>query len=140
MRDRQRSERAEATSGARSGDPRYMLARDRGPERELVRNIVDSKRTVGSWFFLGALIVLLGSSSKMPGPIRYFSTLVWALLAIAVVVDSFLISRRIKRLVTERFPKTTMKLGSLYFYGIMRGLQFRRLRSPKTAVDLGAKI
>lgn len=139
MKNRQRSERAEASAGARAGDPRYMLARDRGPERELVRNIVDSRRTVGSWFIVGAVIVLLGSSSKMPTQVQIAANLLWALLAISVVVDSFLITRRIKRLIGERFPKSSVRMGSLYMYGIMRGLSFRWMRSPKPAVPLGTQ-
>ena len=67
MRERQRQERAEASAGMRAGDERYLLARDRGPERALVRNIVDSRRTVGTWFFAGALIVLIGSSTTHAG-------------------------------------------------------------------------
>ena len=51
MRARQREERAEATTGMRNGDEKFLLARDRGPERALVRAIVDSRRTVGTWFF-----------------------------------------------------------------------------------------
>jgi hypothetical protein len=140
MRERQRQERAEASAGMRAGDERYLLARDRGPERALVRNIVDSRRTVGTWFFAGAIIVLIGSSTRMPVSVQLFANVLWALLAIGVLVDSVLISRRIKKLVGERFPKTTQRMGSLYIYGVMRGLTFRRMRVPKPAVDLGAKV
>lgn len=139
-KDRQRAERAEASAGMRAGDERYLLARDRGPERKLVRDIVDSRRTVGTWFFAGALIVLIGSSTKMPVQIQVFANLLWALLAVGVIVDSFLISRKVKRLVAERFPKSTQRVGSLYLYGIMRGLTFRRMRVPKPQVDLGTKV
>jgi hypothetical protein len=140
MRARQKVERGEASAGMRAGDPRYLLARDRGPERELVRNIVDSRRTVGTWFFGGAVIVLIGSSTRMPVQVQLFANLLWAALAIAVIVDSFLIARRVRKLVTERFPKTTLRVGSLYLYAIMRGLSFRRMRVPKPAVPLGTKI
>ncbi|MEV8507580.1 DUF3043 domain-containing protein [Actinoplanes sp. NPDC051475] len=140
MRERQRSERAEASAGMRSGDERYLLARDRGPERALVRNIVDSRRTAGTWFFVGAIIVFIGSTGKMPLQVQIGANLLWAILAVTVVVDSILISRRIKKLVTERFPKTTQRLGSLYLYGIMRGLTFRKMRVPKPQVELGAKV
>jgi hypothetical protein len=140
MRARQKVERGEASAGMRAGDPRYLLARDRGPERELVRNIVDSRRTVGTWFFGGAVIVLIGSSTRMPVQVQLFANLLWAALAIAVIVDSFLIARRVRKLVTERFPKTTLRMGSLYLYAIMRGLSFRRMRVPKPAVPLGTKI
>ena len=140
MRERQRSERAETAAGMRAGDERYLLARDRGPERALVRDIVDSRRTVGTYFFVGAFIVIFGSGSWMPPVVQLAATVLWTVLAVAVIADSFLISRRIKTLVGERFPKTTQRIGSLYLYGIMRGLTFRRMRVPKPRVEIRDKI
>ena len=140
MRERQKLERAEASAGMRAGDERYLLARDRGPERALVRNIVDAKRTAGTWFFAGAIIVFVGSTGAMPPVVRNGSTLLWAILAIAVVIDSILISRKVKKLVSERYPDTTQRMGSLYLYGMMRGLTFRRMRVPKPQVKLGDKV
>ena len=140
MRERQKVERAEASAGMRAGDERYLLARDRGPERALVRNIVDAKRTAGTWFFAGAIIVFIGSTGAMPTAVQLGANLLWAILAIAVIVDSILISRKVKKLITERFPKTTQRMGSLYLYGVMRGLTFRRMRVPKPHVELGDKI
>jgi Protein of unknown function (DUF3043) len=139
-KDRQRAERAEAAAGMRAGDERYLLARDRGPERALVRNIVDSRRTVGTWFFAGALIVLLGSSTRMPPAIQLAANLLWAILAVGVILDSVLIYRKVKKLVAARFPKTTARMRSLYLYGIMRGLTFRRMRVPKPKINLGDPI
>lgn len=140
MRARQREERAEAQAGMRAGDERFLLPRDRGPERALVRAIVDSRRTVGTWFFAGAIIVLLGSSQSLPVAVQVASNLIWAALALGVVLDSVLISRRVKRLISERFPKTEQKMGSLYLYAVMRGLTFRKMRIPKPQVPLGAKV
>jgi hypothetical protein len=139
MRERQREERAEATAGMRAGDERYLLARDRGPERALVRNIIDARRTVGTWFFGGALIVLIGSTVRIPA-VQLASNLLWALLAVAVIVDSVLIARTVKKRVKEQFPKTSQRLGSLQLYGVMRGLTFRRMRVPKPQVELGDKV
>jgi Protein of unknown function (DUF3043) len=140
MRAKQRAERAEASAGMRSGDERYLLARDRGPERLLARNIVDSRRTVGTWFFGGALVVLIGSSGAMPPAVRLVSNLLWAALALGVVVDSVLISRKVKRLVRERFPNTTQRMGSLYLYAITRSITFRRMRMPKPKVQIGDAV
>ncbi|UQU63275.1 DUF3043 domain-containing protein [Couchioplanes caeruleus] len=140
MRERQRTERAEASEGMRSGDERYLLARDRGPERRLVRDIVDSRRTAGTWFFVGAIIVFIGSTGRMPYQVQLAANLLWAILALSVIVDSILISRRIKKLVTQKYPNTTQRMGSLYMYGIMRALTFRRMRVPKPQVELGTKI
>lgn len=139
VRERNRVERAEAAAGMKAGDERFLLARDRGPERALARDIVDARRTVGTWFFGGALIVLVGSSVRNPA-IQLASNLLWALLAIGVVVDSVLIARKVKKLVNARFPKTGQRVGSLQIYGVMRALTFRRMRVPKPRVELGASI
>ncbi|SDT64707.1 DUF3043 domain-containing protein [Actinoplanes derwentensis] len=139
LRERQRAERAEASEGMRNGDERYLLARDRGPERSLVRDLVDSRRTAGSYFIGGAVVVLIGSSIAIPA-VQLASNLIWAALALAVLIDSIFIARRIKKQVQTRFPQTDQRLGSLYFYGIMRGLTFRRMRIPKPKVDLGATV
>lgn len=139
VRERQRVERAEAAEGMRQGDERYLLARDRGPERKLVRDIIDARRTVGTWFFGGALIVLIGSTIRIPA-VQLASNVLWALLAVAVIVDSVLIARKVKKLVKERFPKSSVRVGSLQLYGVMRGLTFRRMRVPKPQVELGDKI
>ncbi|MGY0006083.1 DUF3043 domain-containing protein [Micromonospora sp. I033] len=135
-REQRRAARAEAAAEfRREGGPR-----DRGPERLLARNVVDSRRTVGTWFFGGALIVLLGSNQAMPPIIRLLSNLLWGALALGVVIDSVLISRKIKKLVRERYPKSTERLGSLYFYAIMRSITFRKMRAPAPQVNIGDKI
>ncbi|MEU2614157.1 DUF3043 domain-containing protein [Micromonospora sp. NPDC007271] len=135
-REQRRAARAEAAAEfRREGGPR-----DRGPERLLARSVVDSRRTVGTWFFGGALIVLLGSNQAMPPIVRLISNLLWGALALGVVIDSVLISRKIKKLVRERHPKSTERLGSLYFYAIMRSITFRRMRAPQPQVTIGDKI
>lgn len=135
-KERRRQLRAEAAAEfRREGGPR-----DRGPERLLARNVVDSRRTVGTWFFGGALIVLIGSSAAMPPTVRLVSNLLWAALAVGVVIDSVLISRKIKKLVRERFPDTGQRMGSLYLYAIMRSITFRKMRAPAPRVNLGDPV
>ncbi|MFI5832781.1 DUF3043 domain-containing protein [Micromonospora sp. NPDC051300] len=135
-REQRRTARAEAASEfRREGGPR-----DRGPERLLARNVVDSRRTIGTWFFGGALIVLVGSNQAMPPIVRLLSNVLWGALALGVLVDSVLISRKIKKLVRARFPKSTEKLGSLYFYAIMRSITFRKMRAPAPRVAIGEKV
>jgi hypothetical protein len=135
-REQRRSRRADAAAEfRREGGPR-----DRGPEKALARDVVDSRRTVGTWFFVGALVVLLGSQQTMPPVVQLASNLLWALLAVGVVVDSVLISRKIKKLVRARYPKTEQKMGSLYLYAIMRGMTFRRMRAPAPRVKIGDPI
>jgi len=135
-REQRRKQRAErAAEFRREGGPR-----DRGPEKALARDVVDSRRTIGTWFFGGALLVLLGSQPAMPQAVQLASNLLWALLALGVVVDSILISRKIKRLIRARFPKTDQRVGSLYLYAIMRAMTFRRMRAPTPRVKIGDPI
>jgi hypothetical protein len=139
-RAKSREDRAERRRAMMAGDERYLLPRDKGPEKALVRDIVDRRLTIGTWFFGGALLVLIGSSRAMPPVIQLFSNLFWAALAVGTVVDSFLLAREIKRKVRARFPKYEGRMGSLYLYATMRGLTFRRMRVPKPRVKLGERI
>src|SRR5690606_19980545 len=136
LRERQRQERAEARRAMLAGDERYLPPRDRGPERRLVRNIVDARRNVGTWFFGIAIVILVVSSIPVPPQVRLAVDVVWVATLIAIVIDSFLLSRLVKRLVSERFPKT-QKFGGLYFYAIMRSLTLRRMRIPLPQVKPG---
>jgi len=139
QREERRARRREVTEGMRRGDERYLSARDKGPERALARDIVDSRRTIGTWFFGGALIVLFGSSAAMPPTVRLAANLAWGLLAVAVIVDSLLLCRKLKRLLRERYPDSTVRRGSLYLYVVMRSITFRRLRIPQPRVKVGEK-
>ncbi|MFV2019449.1 DUF3043 domain-containing protein [Micromonospora sp. LOL_023] len=135
-REQRRARRAAISEEfRREGGPR-----DRAPERGLARDVVDSRRTVGTWFFGGALLVLIGSGPTMPPAVQLGSNLLWVTLAVLVVVDSVLISRRIRKLVRQRYPKSDQRMGGLYFYAIMRAMTFRRMRTPTPRVQLGDKI
>ena len=140
MRDKQREIRAEARAGMMAGKEEYLLPRDKGPERALVRDIVDSRRNVASYLLPGTLVVLFGSSAAMPAQVRLGVNLFWFMLAFAMVVDSVLLSRRIKKLVRAKFPKSTVRWGSLYLYAIMRSISFRRMRMPAPKVKIGTQL
>jgi hypothetical protein len=139
LKEKQRAERAEAMAGMRAGDDRYLMARDKGPERALVRDIVDSRHTVGTWFFGSAFVLLLVTSVRQPA-LAFYGQLFWFVIALATIVDTVLICRKVKRLVRERFPKSQVRMGSLYFYAFMRAITFRRLRMPRTRVKFGDPI
>jgi hypothetical protein len=139
-REKTREERAERRAGMAAGDERYLLARDKGPERALVRDIVDRRLTVGTWFFAGALVVIVGSSALMPPVVRLAANMLWITLAMATLADSVLLALRVRQLVRARFPKTQQRMRSLYLYAAMRGVTFRRLRVPRPRVRLGAEI
>jgi hypothetical protein len=134
------ADRAETRAGMLRGDEKYLLPRDRGPERQLVRNIVDSRRTVGTWFLSAALLILFGTNPVWPIGVRYISQLLWLVIAGLFIIDSILLSRRVGKLVWTRFPKTEQRKPSLFLYAIMRSITFRKMRMPKPVVKIGDKI
>lgn len=139
MRQKDRESRAERRAGMMAGDEKYMLPRDRGPERGLIRDIVDSRRNVATYFLAAALVVIVGSSAAMPPAVRFASNVFWIIIALGVIVDSILLSRLIRRVLRERFPQSTARMGANYMYGIMRTLSFRRMRVPTPRLRVGEK-
>lgn len=140
VREQRRERRREVTEGMRRGDERFLSGRDRGPARALARDVVDSRRTVGTFFFAGALIVLLGSSASMPAQVRLVANLLWAVLAAAVILDVLLLCRKVKRLLRERHPDSTERMGGLYLYVAMRSITFRKLRIPLPRLKFGDPV
>jgi hypothetical protein len=134
------ADRADERAGMLRGDEKYLLSRDKGPERRLVRDIVDSRRTVGTWFLAAALLILVGTNPVWPVQVQFASQLLWLVIAGLFIIDSILLSRRVSKMVWERFPKTTQRKASLFLYAIMRSITFRKLRMPKPAVKIGDKI
>ncbi len=140
MRQQLKSERAERYEGVRRGDDTYLPKRDQGPVRKLVRDIVDARRNLGPWFFMGTFVVVLGSMQFVPAPIRSGASALWLFLIVAMVGDVILLTRRIKRIVAERFENGSERTVGLYFYAIMRSVVFRRWRQPAPAVELGDPV
>ncbi len=140
MREKQREARAEQRAGLLAGKEEYLPARDKGAERSLVRDIVDSRRSLATWFLPGALVVVFGSSAAMPAEVQVAANLFWLLLALTVIADCVLLTRRVKKVLTKRFPKATKPPRSHYFYAIMRAFQFRKLRLPSPKVKIGDPI
>ena len=139
-REKQREARAEARAGMMAGKEEFLMARDKGPERRLVRNIVDSRRNAASYFLPGALIVVFGSNGTMPSSVKLAANMFFVVLAVSVIVDSLILTRKVRKLITERFPKSTTAPRSHYWYAIMRSLNFRKLRMPAPQVKLGDPI
>ena len=138
MRAQQASRRTEVRQGAARGDDSYLPARDRGPVRKLVRDVVDSRRNVGSLFLVVAAIALVGTI--IPNlAVRAYATFVLFAYFILLVGDSVVLGRRISRTVAERFSDEQRPRGVVW-YGISRATMVRRWRFPKPQVSVGAKV
>ena len=139
MREQQAANRGSARAGAARGDESYLPARDRGPVRKLVRNVVDARRNAGSFFLLVAALVLIGNF--VPNEqVRSYTVSIWLVFFLLIIADSIVLGRRIKKKVLERFPNGDHKMKGLVWYGISRATMIRRWRFPKPEVRLGAQV
>jgi hypothetical protein len=137
MRAQQATRRAEMRQGAARGDDSYLPARDRGPVRKLVRDIVDSRRNVGSFFLAIAGVALIGTIAPSLA-VRSYATFLLFGFFLLLIVDSFLLGRRIRKIVGQRHPDARTR--GLVMYGISRSTMIRRWRFPKPDVALGAQV
>lgn len=134
MRERNARERKMAEQEARKGNDKYLPARDRGPAKGLTRDFVDSRRTISQYFmFLSIAIVLIAT---VPVPqVQMLIYYLWVAMMAVVIVEGFLTGRRAKRLVQERLPDESTR--GIAMYAAMRALMIRKLRMPKTRVNVG---
>ncbi|TFV89462.1 DUF3043 domain-containing protein [Blastococcus sp. CT_GayMR16] len=141
MREQQASRRTESRLGAARGDDSYLPARDRGPVRKLVRDVVDSRRNVGSFFLAIAAVALIGTIVPSVVVRNYASFLLFGFFLL-MIVDSVVLSRKIKRKVAERLPDDPQakRTRGLVWYGVSRSTMIRRWRFPKPEVALGADV
>ncbi len=126
-----------ARQALKEGDERNYPSIARGPERALVRDVVDARRSFGwlampGWAF-GAALSLIPTV-----PTRAAASIVFPVLIGVVVADSIGAARAVRRAVAERYPNGTENpVKSLVWYGVARNTQFRRRRLPRPRVRPG---
>ncbi|GGY52367.1 membrane protein [Streptomyces djakartensis] len=137
---RQREERRAALERQRqalaSGDERYLPARDKGPVRRFARDFIDSRFNIAE-FFLPMAVVILVLSMVRQAALQNIALLLWLVVIVLIVLDSFVTSFRLKKQLNERFAGEN-KRGAVA-YALMRSLQMRRLRLPKPQVKRGER-
>jgi hypothetical protein len=72
--------------------------------------------------------------------VKNYATLVLLGFFLVMIVDSVILSRRIKSKVAEHFPKGDHSSRGMAWYGISRSTMIRRWRFPKPDVALGADV
>ncbi|CAN5634519.1 DUF3043 domain-containing protein [soil metagenome] len=138
----ERNERRASTSERRAkmmdGDEAYLLARDQGPLRRYVRDIVDARRNLLGLFMPFALLlifVMLG----VPQVQLFISPAMLILMAL-MAVDGIVLARKVGNAVDVKFPDNTESRWKLGLYAASRASQIRRMRAPKPQVERGAKV
>lgn len=133
-RERLREQRMRTRVAMDSGDERYLPTRDKGPAKRFTRDLVDARRNVGEYLLFAAIALVLVSFA-LPGELGVYATLSLWFVVLAVVIDSVVLNRHLKKRLAARFgddvPPGTVR------YGVMRALQIRRSRLPKPQVRHG---
>jgi hypothetical protein len=130
---RARDEAKAARSQVREG--RTLLPRDAGPVRALVRDVVDSRRSIGTLMLPLALVLLLAQASGNRRVLD-IALLVWIAGIVALVTDLVLTARTLRRRLREQFPEEQKVRGHVA-YGLLRTTVFRRWRIPAPTTSPG---
>lgn len=136
------AERRAAASERRNrmlaGEEKFLLPRDRGPERAYVRDLVDSRRNLVGLFMPLALLLIM---SMFLGPVvQQYVTLAMFLLMLLMVIEGIYLGRLVNRKVRERFPDSSQGGFGLGWYAFVRASQIRKLRAPLPRVKAGDAV
>ena len=62
------------------------------------------------------------------------------MLVLVMVIDGFVLGRKVNRLADEKFPDNTETGWKLGFYASSRASQLRRMRAPRPQVERGDHV
>jgi len=128
--------RQKAKGGVAAGDERYLLKRDAGPVRKLVRDTVDSRRNIGVLILPLALVLVLSSLAGSRA-VMDVALALWMGAILALVVDAVFTGILIRKRIRAAFPDER-GIGRHIGYGLLRSTVFRRMRLPKPQVSPGS--
>jgi hypothetical protein len=131
LKEQSRKRRMEARAAYMRGEESALPIRDRGPARRFVRNYIDERKSVTEYFLIIIMVVLFLTLIPIPA-VQLTAVVVMYSSMIFITLDGIFLSRRIKKIVREKFPnESTRGIG---LYGWMRATQLRRLRAPAPQV------
>ncbi|MGC5616321.1 DUF3043 domain-containing protein [Georgenia sp. Z1491] len=121
----------------RTGDERYLPARDRGPVRRAARDWIDSRFLPSQIFLPGAFVIMLAMlvvGQFLPGYEAAIVMAMYLLLVLSIITSVIAVLILKRRLVAEhgdRYVKGTV------WYAFIRSMYPRFLRQPKPQVRIG---
>lgn len=133
-----RAQMADRRERMMAGDERYLLARDQGPVRRYVRDLVDARRNVLGLFMpsaLGLMFVMFAVPQ-----LQLYMSPAMMLLMIVMLLDGVILGRKVARRVDEKFPDDTESRWKLGLYAVSRASQMRRMRAPRPQIKHGASV
>jgi hypothetical protein len=133
LRERRTDQNAKMRQGLRTGEEKYLPARDQGPVKRFVRDYIDARICMAE-FLLPLLIVIMVTQAFA----KALSNGLWSATVLLVLLDTLLLMFRLKRELKRRFPEQSTKGTTTY--ALLRSMQLRWLRLPKPQVKVGQKL
>lgn len=130
-------ERRVAREGMMRGEEKYLSPRDKGPQKRLARDLVDSRFTVGE-LVMPALFVVILISAVDDFTVQLVALVSMWVLFLAIAVDATLIARKVNKELAAKFGAAKVDRG-VRWYAASRSIQMRALRIPKPQVKRGSK-
>jgi hypothetical protein len=138
VREQAAEQRKQVKVGTKTGDTRFLMARDQGPVRQLVRDLVDSRRHIGVLLLPAALFPVVAQLSGNETVVQ-FATALWLTTLFCAIADFIVTAAVVRRRVARDFPDET-KLRGHILYATVRVAQFRRFRLPPPRVSPGDAV
>jgi len=131
LKEQSRVRRLEARAAYMRGEENALPYRDKGPARRFVRNYIDERRSISEYFLVLIMLVLFLTIIPIPAVQLAAVALMYSSM-IFMTVNGIFLSRKLKKLVAEKYPEEPTK--GIGMYGWMRSTQLRRLRAPAPQV------
>ena len=128
----QREARLKSRAAMMAGDERYLLGRDKGPQRKIAREIIDGRYTLIEGL-MPLMIVFLLVTSVTPVSANNIITLVMLIALVVVSIEATLMHKMITTRIRDKMGADAKVQKGTWFYVFTRGMQPRPLRIPKPA-------
>lgn len=128
LAERRTESNQKVREGMRKGDPRYMMERDKGPVKALVRDFVDIRYSFME-YLLPMLVIIMVLQLSTVARLKSFSAGLWSATILLLLADTAWLMFRLGKEIASRLPEEDTR--GWRFYAVMRAIQLRPLRQPK---------
>ena len=119
-----------------TGDDSGLPPRDKGPVRRYMRDFIDARCNLAE-FMLPVMLIVLALSFVRTSTILFFVTILTYSILLAAAVDTFLMWRKLRKRLVEKFGAEAAGGKGNGMYAAMRAFQLRRSRMPRSLVKRG---
>ena len=139
LREKRTESNRKMREGMKSGDARFLPARDQGPIKGYIRDWVDSRLTFTEFIVPVMIVVIVlgmlgGGNAKDPTTASTVAGYLQMATLLLILVDIGYTRLRLGRALRTQFPDQTIPRFMFYAYSRMMAPRFMRQPKPKVRV------